>query len=40
MHVEEKAFESEAEALEDYAAFLENPDPNFTEFLNDIFGDG
>ena len=38
--VKEKTFESEAEALEDYAAFLENPGPNFTEFLNDIFGDG
>jgi len=40
LHVEEKAFESEAEALEDHAAFLESPDPNFTGILNDIFGDG
>ena len=40
LYVEEKVFGSEDEALDDYAAFLESPDPNFAEFLNDVFGDG
>ena len=40
LYVDEKIFGSENEAMEDYAAFLEKPDPNFAEFLNDVFGDG
>ena len=38
--VMEKIFETEAELLEDIENFKENPDFNFKEFFNDIFGDG
>lgn len=40
LFVEEKVFENKAEAMSDWLDFLHNPDPQFDEFLNDIFGDG
>lgn len=40
LFVEEKVFENKAEAMSDRLDFLHNPDPQFDEFLNDIFGDG
>ena len=40
MAVEEKRFKRKAEAQEDRAAFPLNRDVDFTEFCNDIFGDG
>ncbi|MBE6962547.1 MAG: hypothetical protein E7445_08875 [Ruminococcaceae bacterium] len=36
----EKYFKTRAEAQQDWAAFLISPDPNYSEFCNDIFGDG
>lgn len=38
--VEEKVFKNKAEAMSDRLNFIHNPDPQFDEFLNDIFGDG
>ena len=39
-YVVEKSFESKAEALEDRTNFINNPDPDFSRILEDIFGDG
>ena len=36
----EKSFANRDEAEADWNAFLSDPVPNFTEFCNDIFGDG
>ncbi|MBQ4545415.1 MAG: hypothetical protein II996_07610 [Oscillospiraceae bacterium] len=40
LFVIEKEFGTKAEALQDMEAFKIKPDVNFTEVLNDIFGDG
>jgi len=40
MYVVEKTFNSRTELLADIENFELNPDPIFTEVLNDIFGDG
>lgn len=40
LFVEEKVFKNKAEAMADRLNFIHNPDPQFDEFLNDIFGDG
>lgn len=40
LFVIEKEFKSKTEALQDMEAFKSKPDVNFTEVLNDIFGDG
>lgn len=40
MFVIEKTFKNKKEALIDMQKFEIDPDPNFTEVLNDIFGDG
>lgn len=40
LFVEEKVFKNKAEAMADRQSFIHNPDPQFDEFLNDIFGDG
>lgn len=40
LFVMEKEFVSKAEALQDMELFRTKPVPNFTEVLNDIFGDG
>lgn len=40
MYVVEKTFKTRAELLKDIENFELNPDPVFTEVLNDIFGDG
>lgn len=36
----EKQFNTREEAHQDWEAFSSNPDPNYSEFCNDIFGDG
>ena len=36
----EEYFKSRAEAQQDWEAFTFAPDPDYTEFCNDIFGDG
>lgn len=36
----EKTFDSLNELNEDHAVFQNKPDPDYTEFCNDIFGDG
>lgn len=38
--VTDKKFDSKAEAKNDYKRFLSEQDTGFTEFCNDIFGDG
>ena len=40
LFVVEKIFKNKAEALLDMQKFEIDPDPNFTEVLNDVFGDG
>lgn len=40
LFVEEKVFQNKAEAMKDRVNFALSPDPQFDEFLNDIFGDG
>ena len=40
LYVVEKSFESKAEALKDRTNFINNPDPDFSRILEDIFGDG
>lgn len=40
LFVEEKVFKDKSEAMSDRLNFTHNPDPQFDEFLNDIFGDG
>ena len=40
MYVVEKTFNNRDELLADIENFEVNPDPVFTEVLNDIFGDG
>jgi hypothetical protein len=40
LFVEEKAFKTKAEALNDQMNFRHNPDPIYSGILNDIFGDG
>ena len=36
----EKHFKTMEEVQQDWKAFLETPDPDYSEFCNDIFGDG
>ncbi len=36
----EKVFKTKEEMENDYQKFLENPIPDFSEFCNEIFGDG
>ena len=36
----EKHFKTMEEVRQDWKAFLETPDPDYSEFCNDIFGDG
>lgn len=36
----EKYFKTSTEAQQDWEAFQRNPDPDYSEFCNDIFGDG
>ena len=36
----EKHFQTCAEAQQDWESFSNTPDPNYSEFCNDIFGDG
>lgn len=40
LFVEEKVFKNKAETMNDRMNFIHSPDPQFDEFLNDIFGDG
>lgn len=40
LYVTEKVFEKQEDVLVDIENFKQNPDPIFTEILNDIFGDG
>lgn len=40
LYVTEKVFEKQEDVLTDIENFKQNPDPIFTEILNDIFGDG
>lgn len=40
LYVVEKSFKSKADALEDYSNFMNNPDPDFSKILDDVFGDG
>lgn len=40
LYVTEKHFKSRDELLADIELFDRQPDPNFKEFLNDIYGDG
>ena len=40
LYVTEKVFEKQEDVLIDIENFKQNPDPIFTEILNDIFGDG
>ena len=40
LYVVEKVFKNKTEALADQANFTTNPDPDFSAFLDDIFGDG
>lgn len=40
LFVAEKLFKNKTESLEDIEKFKINPDPNFKEVLDDIFGDG
>jgi len=40
LFVEEKVFKNKNEALMDRENFAHNPDPQFGEILNDVFGDG
>lgn len=40
LFVEEKVFKNKADAMKDREDFIKNPDPNFSKFLDDIFGDG
>ena len=37
---EEKVFKNKKEAMKDREEFIKNPDPIFSKFLDDIFGDG
>ena len=36
----EKQFKTKEDAKRDWELFPENPDPDYSEFCNDIFGDG
>lgn len=40
LYVVEKWFEDKAEAFSDKESFISNPDPDFSSFLDDVFGDG
>ena len=40
LYVVEKYFKNRDEMLADLELFDRQPDPDFKEFLNDIFGDG
>lgn len=40
LYVVEKLFKSKAKALEDRSNFINNPDPDFSRILEDVFGDG
>ena len=40
LFVEEKVFKNKGEAMKDRDEFIKNPDPIFSKFLDDIFGDG
>lgn len=40
LFVEEKVFKNKAEAYNNRKEFIHSPDPNFSSFLDDIFGDG
>lgn len=40
LYVVEKLFKSKAEVLEDHSNFINNPDPDFSRILEDVFGDG
>lgn len=40
LYVEEKVFKNKAEAFNDRIEFIHSPKPNFSKFLDDIFGDG
>lgn len=40
LYVVEKSFKSKAETLKNRVNFVNNPDPDFSRILEDIFGDG
>ena len=40
LFVEEKVFKNKSEAMKDRNEFIKKPDPIFSKFLDDIFGDG
>ena len=40
LYVAEKWFDSKAEAFNDWMNFKQNHDPDFSSFLEDVFGDG
>lgn len=40
LYVEEKVFDNEADAFDDWNTFIQSPDPVFNRVLEDLFGDG